>query len=117
MIGVWQLPVIGELVGLISLLYVLMRDMNGASIGKLLVGIRVTSSSGAETTIASRVIRNISLALPQLALIVPIPGVDILLNAGVTTLVFLLEGTLLLATGRRIGDRVAGTAVLKKVKR
>jgi uncharacterized RDD family membrane protein YckC len=104
------LPVIGwMLYGLIHACYWLLRDYNGASIGKSVMGSMVVDESGGPATTQQRILRNLPLAIPGLLGMIPFIGIFI--EAGFAVVIFTGEAILLLATGRRLGDRIAGTNV------
>lgn len=112
-IGVWQIPIIGEFLGLVALLYMLCRDMNGASLGKLALGMRVRHADGGPSSLMQRILRNVPFAFPLLPLLLPFEGMDILATGVVSTAVILVEGIALLFTGSRLSDRLASTAVFR----
>jgi uncharacterized RDD family membrane protein YckC len=97
--------------GLIHACYWLFRDINGASPGKMVMGSFVASENGTPATQNQRIIRNIPLALPGIVGMIPLLG--IFFEAGLAALIFCGEAILLLATGRRLGDRIAGTMVFR----
>lgn len=107
------IPVIGWMIyGLVFCLYWLLRDVNGASLGKLAMGSIVVNADGQPSTTGQRIRRNLPLALPGLLGILPFVGV--VLEIPVAMIVFTAEAIALLATGSRIGDRIAGTMVTRK---
>jgi uncharacterized RDD family membrane protein YckC len=107
------LPIFGWIFyGLLHACYWLLRDINGASLGKVAMGSFVGSENGAPATTQQRVLRNVTLALPGIVGIIPLFG--IFLEAGLALLIFGGEAILLLATGRRLGDRIAGTMVFRR---
>lgn len=106
-------PVIGWMFyGLLHALYWLLRDINGASPGKSILGSYVVSENGAPSTTSQRILRNVSLAIP--GLIGMIPFIGIIFEFVLALIIFGGEAILLLATGRRLGDRLAGTNVYRK---
>jgi uncharacterized RDD family membrane protein YckC len=95
--------------------YLLLRDVSGASVGKLIVGLRVVGHDGGQARLANRILRNVTLALgPALT--------GLSLSAGFVDVVAELSGSLvafvdvvfLLMGGRRLGDRIAGTSVASR---
>ena len=107
------LPIFGwMLYGLLHICYWLLRDINGASIGKTLMGSYVADVNGGPSTTSQRITRNIPLAIPGLFGLIPLIGLAFEIPIGL--LIFVGEAALLLATGRRFGDRLAGTNVLRK---
>ncbi len=107
------LPVFGwMLYGLIHLCYWLLRDMGGASPGKMVVGSFVGDLNGGVSSTSQRMLRNVPLAIPGLLGMIPLLG--IFFEFGVALFIFGGEAILLLATGRRFGDRLAGTDVFRR---
>ncbi len=107
------LPIFGwMLYGLIHACYWLLRDINGASPGKHVIGSYVASSDGTPATTSQRIVRNVPLALPGILGMIPLIG--IFFEFGFAVLIFGGEAILLLATGRRLGDRLANTLVFRK---
>jgi uncharacterized RDD family membrane protein YckC len=109
------IPIIGVIVyGIFLVFYWLLRDITGASLGKLIVGLRVVSKDGSPAGLGARVIRNLTIATPGVMLAIPFAGYVAGPSCGV--LVTLAEAIMLLGTGERIGDRIAGTMVVKKAQ-
>lgn len=107
------LPLIGQLsVSLLGTAYWLLRDVNGASPGKLVLGSEVVNIDGRPSTVGQRIGRNLTLAIP--GLFATIPFIGIFIAAPVSFLLLIAEVGMLLATGRRIGDMLAGTTVVRK---
>ncbi len=107
------LPVVGwMLYGLLHVCYWLFRDINGASLGKLAMGGFVASADGTPAGTQQRILRNVPLALPGILGMIPLLG--LFLELGVAVCIFGGEAVLLLATGRRFGDRLAGTMVFRR---
>ncbi|HEX4169358.1 MAG TPA: RDD family protein [Bryobacteraceae bacterium] len=107
------LPIFGwMLYGLIHVCYWLLRDINGASPGKLVVGSYVANADGTASTTSQRIMRNVPLALPGIIGMIPLIG--IFFEFGFAVIIFAGEAILLLATGRRLGDRLANTQVFRK---
>ncbi len=107
------IPILGFMIaGLLLAPYWLLRDITGASLGKRLLGVRVTFKDGTPASLGARVIRNLPLAVGPCLMIIPLLGYVI--GAPTTGLIILAEAVLLLAQGERIGDRLAGTTVTKK---
>jgi len=106
------LPIIGWMFyGLLHACYWLFRDFNGASLGKMAMGSFVASENGTPASTKQRILRNVTLAIPGILGVIPLLG--IFLEAGLALLIFGGEAILLLATGRRLGDRLAGTMVFR----
>ena len=107
------IPLIGGLIagGLIIAFWV-MRDVKGASPGKQLLGLQVVSKDGQPATREALIKRNLPFAVPHILQIIPYAG--IFLSALLMFPINLIEAILVVATGERIGDRIAGTMVVKK---
>ncbi len=107
------IPFIGWMFyGLIHACYWLLRDINGASPGKSVMGSFVGSADGTPSTTQQRLLRNLPLAIPGILGMIPLIG--IFFEGIVALVIFGTEAILLLVTGRRFGDRLAGTAVFRK---
>ena len=106
------LPFIGWMFhGLLSALYWLLRDVGGASLGKIAMSSVVYSQDGRPANTGQRILRNVPLAIPGILGVIPFVGVGLHVFA---LLLFVAEMFALLLTGRRIGDRLAGTTVVRK---
>ncbi len=106
-------PIIGwMLYGLIHACYWLFRDYMGASLGKTALGAYVTSEDGSPATTQQRVLRNLTLAIPGVVGMIPLVG--IFFEGILALIIFTTEALVLLTTGRRLGDRIAGTTVYRK---
>jgi uncharacterized RDD family membrane protein YckC len=92
--------------------YWLLRDIGGASLGKLALGMRVVSQNGQPASKGARVLRNLPLIAAPLCMLIPILGYVLVLPVG--AIVLLVEGIMLLSQGSRLGDKMAGTVVVKK---
>ncbi len=107
------LPIVGwMLYGFLHVCYWLFRDINGASLGKLAMGSFVASQDGTPASTQQKILRNVPLALPGILGMIPLLG--LFLEIGFAMCVFGAEAVLLLATGRRFGDRLAGTMVFRR---
>jgi uncharacterized RDD family membrane protein YckC len=107
------IPFIGIIIaGFFLTLYWLLRDITGASLGKLLLGMRVAFPDGQPSTAGARVMRNLPLIAAPVVMMIPILGYFLAIPTSV--IVTLIEGVLLLSQGSRLGDRIAGTVVVKK---
>ena len=100
----------GRFAGILLLLWWLLRDISGASPGKRMFGLRVIAISGAQTTVAQRIVRNATLIAAPVLMILQLNESSVAL-VPVGTILF--ETALLLTLGRRLGDRIAGTDVVK----
>lgn len=105
---------IGPLTGLV---YILIADglMEGRSIGKLLVGIKVLDQdTGKPCSIHKSVLRNIPFGFAVLMFIVPVIGLFLFIILGLAAIgaeTYFLYTDL---NGMRIGDTLADTVVIKK---
>lgn len=107
------IPILGLiLAGLCLVPYWLLRDVTGASLGKLLLGLKVVARDGQPATVAARILRNLPLALGPMCMLIPFLGY--VLAGPVAGTVTLVEGIMLLSQGERLGDRLAKTTVVKK---
>jgi uncharacterized RDD family membrane protein YckC len=97
--------------------YLLLRDVAGASPGKLVLRLRVLGKGGSKATVAQRVLRNATLGLQALAVaITPLAGfglVGLIVRLGPSSLV-LVDALLLLAKGQRLSDKLVGTMVVSR---
>ncbi len=99
-----------------GLLYLLISDglFDGRSIGKLLIGLRVVSTSGDEPcSVKESIIRNASLGAGLLLYKLPWVGWIFII------LISFVEFLILLGSkdGMRLGDELAKTTVVEKVRR
>jgi uncharacterized RDD family membrane protein YckC len=107
------IPIAGLiLAGLFLVPYWLLRDVTGASLGKLLIGLKVVGKDGRQTSTGARILRNVPLILGPLCMLIPILGY--IFAGPVAAIVVLVEGIMLLSQGERLGDRLAKTAVVRK---
>ncbi len=111
------IPVIGLLIGgmaggLLGTAYFLLRDFNGASPGKMLLGLKVVSRNGQPADQKALILRNVTLAAPHLLNLIPIIGW--LFAIVIAVPVGLTEAICALVKGERMGDMLAGTLVVKK---
>lgn len=110
------IPVLGAiLAGLLMAPYWLLRDVTSASPGKLLLGLRVVSKDGKPPAKGKLVLRNLLLSIGPGILIIPLLGMFV--GPVVGFIVIVLETIFLLTQGERLGDRWAGTVVVKKYAR
>ncbi len=109
----WFVPLVGPMIfGLLAGSYWLLRDIGGASLGKITMGLRVVARDGQESTPGMRIVRNLTLAMPLVGTLIPLAGY--LVGPCFVIVLDIAEVIALLATGERIGDRLAGTVVVKK---
>lgn len=114
-----RLPLIGWLIfllgsPLVGVAYHLLRDSQGASPGKYLLGMKVVSKSGGEATMNARIMRNVLFAIPSACMIVPFIGTVI--GGFFGFVIVVAELVMLLSTGERLGDRIANTTVVKTAR-
>ena len=108
-----MIPVIGLIfAGLLLGPYWLLRDISGASLGKLALGMKVVSLNGQPASKGARVLRNLPLIAAPLCMLIPFLGYVLVIPVGV--IVLLVEGIMLLSQGSRLGDKMAGTVVVKR---
>lgn len=107
------IPILGGvLLGFILGAYWLLRDIKGASLGKMLLGLHVVRKDGAPSTEKQRILRNITIAAGPLLLVIPLGGLFI--APIVAFILIVTEIVLLLSKKERLGDMLAGTTVVKK---
>jgi uncharacterized RDD family membrane protein YckC len=107
------IPIIGAVIlGFVLLAYWLLRDITGASLGKLVLGLVVVKKDGTPSGTKERILRNLPLAIGPAMLIIPLAGYVI--APSVAGIIVLTEIVLLLAKQERLGDMLAGTTVIKK---
>jgi uncharacterized RDD family membrane protein YckC len=106
------IPILGqEVLAFVVLVFWFLRDMNGKSLGKALAGTSIVNHLGAPATARQRFVRNIPFALPILLLFVPLTGVPVAyFFQGIA---FMAEAGAVIFTGERLGDKLAGTIVIK----
>ena len=106
-------PILGWIAfGLLAGLYWLLRDINGASFGKTIMGSVVLNADGSPSTQTRRIMRNVPLAIPALLEMIPLLG--LVLGPVAACVILPLELLFLLFGGRRLGDVLAGTNVFRK---
>lgn len=105
------IPFIG---GVIGFFYMLLRDglLDGQSIGKKLLNIRVVTDHGA-VTYGDSIKRNIIFAIPSLFMIIPFIGGIISGIIGAIIYVVEIVKAMNDAEGKRYGDVWAGTKVVE----
>lgn len=107
------IPIAGPIIaGLLLTPYWLFRDVFGVSLGKVLLGMRIVQRDGSPASAAARVLRNLPLIAGPLCLLIPILGYFLVVPVAGT--VVLVEGILVLSQGSRLGDKIAGTVVVKR---
>jgi uncharacterized RDD family membrane protein YckC len=102
----------GMLVGLISIAYWLLRDINGASPGKMLLGLKVVRKDGSESGTQERILRNVTLIAGGVFALIPLAG--LVLGPAIGLAMGIVELVFLLTQKERLGDRIAGTTVVRK---
>jgi uncharacterized RDD family membrane protein YckC len=103
------IPIIGPVAVILVWLF---RDINGRSPGKVIVGTTIISRHGGPATPMQRVVRNLPFALPLLPLFFPVIGVPV--AGSLDLLMAIVENIAVLVMGERIGDKLAGTMVVKR---
>jgi uncharacterized RDD family membrane protein YckC len=107
------IPIMGPIMaGLMLTPYWLLRDVTGSSLGKLILRTMVVRKDGQPASAGARVLRNVPLAIGPALLIIPLVGY--FLGPATAGIAVLVEGIMLLTQGERVGDRIAGTTVVKK---
>jgi uncharacterized RDD family membrane protein YckC len=107
------IPIMGAIIaGLLLAPYWLLRDVTGSSLGKLILRTMVVRKDGQPASVRARILRNVPLAIGPAFLIIPLLGY--FLGPATAGIAVLVEGIMLLTQGERIGDRIAGTTVIKK---
>ncbi len=107
------IPIIGAMIfGVILLGYWLMRDYWGHSLGKIVLGLEVVKKDGSPADTKARVLRNVTIAVGPAMLILPVIGY--VLGPVLSLICIVTEIIMLLVNKERIGDRLAGTTVVKK---
>lgn len=108
-----MIPWIGSIIaGLLLTPYWLLRDVTGASLGKLILRTSVVRKDGQPSAVGARILRNLPLAIGPAFLIIPLLGY--VLGPAIAFIAFLIETILVLSNGERLGDRIAGTTVIKR---
>lgn len=106
-------PIIGWMVyGMLHGLWWLLRDVNGASLGKTILKSYVANSDGSPATTSARILRNLPLAIPGFLALIPIVG--FVIEIFLAPVIFGIEAIALLATGNRLGDHLAKTSVFRR---
>ncbi len=107
------IPIIGQLIaGVVLGCYWLLRDINGASLGKLALGLVVVMADGSPSDQSARIKRNIPLCVGHFLFAIPFIGY--IIGLPIIIIVNLTEVIMLLTQGHRLGDRLAGTTVVRK---
>jgi len=100
-----------NLAGVVFVAYILLRDVRGASVGKLVLKLRVVGDGPLGAGVFGRVIRNAPLALYGIR---EVWFEDIFLMSLVAGLLLWLDILVLLLGGKRLGDMIAGTTVVRR---
>jgi uncharacterized RDD family membrane protein YckC len=114
LIGVIALiPIVGQLIGGVLLTFFwLFRDINGASPGKMAMGLTVVNRSEGPSSVKQRILRNVPFAISIAPLVVPIVGYEV--AAVLQLLAVVGEIAMVLFTGDRLSDRLVGTKVVRR---
>ena len=108
-----MIPIIGVIIaGLLLLPYWLLRDITGRSLAKMLLGLEVVKKDGSPASMGARILRNLPIAIGPAFLIIPLLGYFIAPIVAVPLM--LTEMIMLLTQGYRLGDRLAGTTVVRR---
>jgi uncharacterized RDD family membrane protein YckC len=107
------IPLIGHVIaGLLLGFYWLYRDAAGFSLGKMAVGLKVVRTDGAPATRQALMRRNLPIAVGSFVLAIPILG--LFLGPVTSGIAFLVTVVLLATDGYTLGDKWAGTTVVKR---
>jgi uncharacterized RDD family membrane protein YckC len=110
--GLTWLPVGGAPVSSVVLVaWWLLRDLPGASLGKRLLGLKVVRQDGSPSDVRARLLRNLTLIPGPLFSLIPIAGFT---GPAVSLSLVLVEVGFLVIRHERLGDRLAGTMVVRK---
>jgi uncharacterized RDD family membrane protein YckC len=111
--GVSWLPNGGTVAaGALLLAWWLLRDITGASVGKYMLGLRVVRQDGGESGLRERILRNVTLIIGPLLSLIPVgPSME---KSSAGPVILVIEMATLVMLKRRLGDILAGTAVIKK---
>ena len=107
-----SVPGIGTAVTIVLALFWLLRDINGASPGKTVCGLVVENRAGGPSTANQRIIRNLPFAVVVLPLVIPALGIPVAYT--IQLVLVTVEALLVLANGDRLGDKLAGTKVVRR---
>ena len=98
--------------GVFLLAWWLLRDITGASLGKHLLKLRVVRQDGSESGPRERVLRNITLIGGPVFMLIPVSaGV---MGSATGLILIVIEMAALVMLKRRLGDVLAGTAVIAR---
>jgi len=106
------IPVVGVVFNLAIVAFWALRDYNGASPGKMVIGSRVISATGGAATVNQLVGRNLIFVVPWIIGLIPFVGFFV--AAPLSFIIMIIELALFFTTGRRLGDRLANTLVIKR---
>jgi len=114
MLGLFgMIPLLGAIIaGLLLLPYWLLRDITGRSLAKMLLGLAVVNKDGSPATTGARILRNVPIAIGPGLLIIPLLGY--VLAPIFAFLLISTEVVMLLTQRNRLGDRLAGTTVIRR---
>lgn len=108
------IPIAGPmLAGLLLTVYWLLRDISGRSLGKLALGLVVVKRDGQPSEIKDRILRNLTLVIGPVLLILPFVGM--VLGPAVAGVMGVSELIVLIVKQERLGDMLAATAVFTEV--
>ena len=98
--------------GVFLLAWWLLRDITGASIGKRMLGLRVVLQDGGESGPRERILRNVTLIGGPVSMLIPVAAT--VAGSAMGLVITVIEIASLVMLKRRLGDMMAGTAVIKK---
>jgi uncharacterized RDD family membrane protein YckC len=98
--------------GVVLLAWWLLRDITGASLGKRMLGLRVVRQDGGESSPRERILRNVTLIGGPISMLIPMTAA--VMGSAVGLVITIIEMASLVMLKRRLGDMLAGTAVIKK---
>lgn len=106
-------PLVGHIVaGLLIGFYWLYRDAGNFSIGKIALGLQVVQMNGEAATKSALKRRNLPIALGAFVGAIPLAGM--ILGPITSFIAFIVTLLLLLTEGYTLGDKWAGTTVVKR---
>ena len=107
------IPIIGFVImGIVGAAYWLLRDFNGASIGKMVLGLVVVKKDGFTFRHQGPdPAENVTLAIGPALMIIPLIGMFL---SPITGIITLMEVIMLFVKHERLGDMLANTTVVKR---
>jgi uncharacterized RDD family membrane protein YckC len=112
-VAIGWIPVLGSIVvGAALFAYWLLRDITGASLGKIVLGTQVVKKDGSPSSTKERILRNVPMIVGPVLMMIPFAG--LVIGPSISVLIILVETVLLFTKRERMGDMLAGTTVVKK---